>query len=211
VNLPNDFDYSLGGALMGRPARGGPTCEACPAIDVRRWHREGRLRSGQDFPCAWTWGGGAPFASINVRTEAEAVLLMFCSQVSPDSELKSIKQRVPINWTPCRLGGRRAWFRCDAYLDGRHCGRRVALLYAAGELFACRRCCGLAYASQRESMPYRGLGKAQKIRMQLGGSGNMFDAFPERPKGMHRRTYIRLRHSHDAAAARCGIGLTRTF
>jgi hypothetical protein len=25
--------------------------------------------------------------------------------------------------------------------------------------------------------------------MQLGGSGNMFDDFPQKPKGMHRRTY----------------------
>jgi len=99
---------------------------------------------------------------------------------------------LPITWTACHLGGGRAWFRCNVSSNGRFCGRRVALLYAAGELFACRHCYGLAYASQREPMRRRGLGKAQKIRMQLGGSGNMFDDFPQKPKGMHRRTYIRL-------------------
>jgi hypothetical protein len=148
-----------------------------------------------------------PFGSISVRTELDAVVLMFRSRTSPDSEWKSVEQRVPITWTPCRLGGRRAWFRCLAYSDGRYCGRRVGLLYAAGELFACRRCYGLAYASQRESLRHRGLGKARKIRARLGGSANMFDAFPDRPKGMHWRTYVRLRQSHAVAAARSTTSL----
>lgn len=34
----------------------------------------------------------------------------------------------------------RRWFVCSVHANGRYCGRRVALLYLAGELFACRRC-----------------------------------------------------------------------
>jgi hypothetical protein len=132
---------------------------------------------------------------------------MFRSRTSEGSEWKAIEQRVPITWTACHLGGRRAWFRCTVYSSGRYCGRRVALLYSAGELFACRHCYGLAYASQHEALRYRGLGKAQKIRMRLGGSGNMFDAFPDKPRGMHWRTYDRLRHNHDVAEARSTTGL----
>jgi hypothetical protein len=64
-------------------------------------------------------------------------------------------------------------FVCSVYSGSRYCGRRAALLYGAGKLFACRRCYGLAYASQHEGLHHRGLGKAQKIRMQLGGSPNM--------------------------------------
>jgi len=41
-------------------------------------------------------------------------------------------------------------------------GRRSALLYGTGELFACRHCYGLTYASQREPLYPRGLGKAQR-------------------------------------------------
>jgi hypothetical protein len=93
--------------------------------------------------------------------------------------------------------------------NDQYCGRRVALLYGAGELFACRHCYDLAYESQQESLRYRGLGKAQKIRMRLGGGVNMFDDFPGKPKGMHWRTYVRLRHSHDIAEQRSTIGLTQ--
>jgi hypothetical protein len=50
-------------------------------------------------------------------------------------------------------------------------------------------------------------GKAQKIRMRLGGSPNMLQEFPDKPKGMHWRTYDRLRRSHDLAEARSTLGL----
>jgi hypothetical protein len=92
-------------------------------------------------------------------------------------------------------------------LGGRYCGRRVALLYGAGELFACRRCYRLAYASQHEPPHPRGLGTAQKIRERLGGSPNMFDEFPDKPRGMHWRTYDRLRRLHEVAEERSAIGL----
>jgi hypothetical protein len=184
---------------MARPAYGGrTTCESCKSIDVRRWHREGRLGAGQSFSCSWT-RASAPSGSISVRTHADAVVLAFRHQSWGDTEWQSVEQRVAITWTACHLGGRRPWFTCPAHFSGKYCGRRVALLYLDGKLFACRRCCGLAYASQQESLWGRGLGKAQKIRMQLGGSPNPLEAFPDRPKRMHWKTYDRLRRAHDLA------------
>jgi hypothetical protein len=90
--------------------------------------------------------------------------------------------------------------------------RRAALVCVFGRLerrvlFACRHCYRLAYASQQESAHQRGLGKSQKIRMRLGGSPNMLEEFPDKPKGMHRRTYERWRRAHDAAEERSTIGL----
>ena len=83
----------------------------------------------------------------------------------------------------------------------------LALLYAAGELFACRHCYGLAYESQQESLYHQGIGQAQKIRMRLGGSGDMSGPFPDRPKGMHWGTYERFCRLHDAAEECSTIGL----
>ena len=118
------------------------------------------------------------------------------------------KQQFPVVWTPCRFGGDRPWFVCSVYANGTYCGRQVTKLYNAGRLFACRHCSRLAYASQQESAHDRGLRKAQTIRMRLGGSANMLDDFPEKPKGMHWRTYERLCRVHDAAQARSIVGLT---
>jgi hypothetical protein len=182
------------------------TCESCKSIDVRRWHRQGRLRPGQYFSWSWTCGG-EPSGSINVRTETDAVVLMYRSRSYGENDWKSVQQRVPITWTACHIGGRRPWFECVVYSTGRYCGRRVAVLYGAGKFFACRRCYDLAYASQHEALHHRGLGKAQKIRMRLGGSPNMLEPFPDKPKGMHWRTYEQLRSSYDLAEARSTCGL----
>jgi hypothetical protein len=117
----------------------------------------------------------------------------FSTFVSPTSS----EQLIPIVWTKCPRGGRRPWFLCEP--PGRYCGRRVALLYSGGELFACRRCYGLAYESQQQSEFLRGLRKAQKIRVRLGGSPNLLHPLPEKPKGMHWRSYRRIKRVYETA------------
>ena len=76
------------------------------AIDVREWKRRGLLRPGQMFPVSWN-RAGVPCGSISVRTESDAVVLIFRSQHPGETEWKSTEQRVPILWTACHLGGRR--------------------------------------------------------------------------------------------------------
>jgi len=146
-------------------------------------------------------------ASISVETERHRVALKYRTRRYGE-DWASVKQQFPVAWTPCRFGGERPWFICSVYANGTYCGRQVTKLYQAGRLFACRQCSGLAYVSQQESAHDRGLLKAQRIRMRLGGTANMLDDFPEKPKGMHWRTYERLRRAHDAAQARSIIGLT---
>lgn len=68
---------------------------------------------------------------------------------------------MPLVWTRCHLGGARPWFRCNASVGGRACGRRVAKLYLRGHVFACRQCYGLAYASQSET---RGIARSAKVK-----------------------------------------------
>jgi hypothetical protein len=175
---------------------------------VLNWHRRGYLRSPQWFSWAWS-RDGEHVASINVQSEHHSVTLKYRSR-SYGEDWSDVEQRVAIIWTPCRFGGERPWLVCSVASNGVYCGRRVIKLYGAGRLFACRHCYRLAYTSQQESANQRGLLKAQKIRMRLGGSPSMFDEFPDKPKGVHWRTYHRLRRLHDVAEERSNIGLMRS-
>ena len=192
---------------MARYAGGGKTTvESCRCIDVLDWHRRGCLRPPRLFSWAWAQDGKR-VASINVVTERHRVTLKYRSR-SYGEGLTEVEQQFPVAWTQCRFGGNRPWFVCSVYANGSYCGRQIAKLYQAGRLFACRHCSRLAYASQQESAHERGLRKAQGIRMRLGGTANMLDDFPKKPKGMHWRTYERLCRVHDAAQARLTIGMT---
>jgi hypothetical protein len=59
--------------------------------------------------------------------------------------------------------------------------------------FASREAHRLSYRSQGESDLFRGITRAQNIRARLGGNLSIYAPFPPRPRGMHRRTYERLR------------------
>jgi len=180
----------MGGPGSGNWERFGtkPLVEDCYSVDVNRWRREGLLRPGLYFSWAWRDGRGDVRASIGVKTLPGAVELAYT--VTPrGGEPEEIRYRVPLAWTPCNYGGERPWFVCP----GRGCGRRAAKLYLKGRYFLCRRCHGLAYESQREDRLSRLISKAQKIRRRLGGPAGLVYPFPEKPKGMHWRTYSRLR------------------
>jgi hypothetical protein len=191
---------------MARYADGGKaTIEGCRSIDVLEWHRRGYLQSPRWFSWVWTTDGER-VASINVETQRRSVTLKYRSR-SYGEDWSDVVQPVAITWTPCRFGGERPWFVCSVAANGVYCGRRVTKLYGAGRLFACRHCYRLTYASQQESAHHRGPGKSQKIRMRLGGSPNMLEKFPRKPRGMHWRTYRRWRRVHDVAEVRSSIGL----
>jgi hypothetical protein len=108
-------------------------------------------------------------------------------------ELRDIEEAVWLDTKPCGFQGQRLQFICPG------CGRRIAELYPDGVHFRCRKCCGLGYRSQRKGREARGLEKAARIKQQLGGSGAYADPVPERPKGMHRRTYERLCNEAEKA------------
>jgi hypothetical protein len=100
---------------------------------------------------------------------------------------------VYLTTTPCHMGGERHWFLCPA----RGCGQRVAVLYGGG-IFACRKCCQLAYPSQREDTGDRAARRADRIRDRLRWpSGILQGSGWGKPKDMHWRTYERLCAEHD--------------
>ena len=105
---------------------------------------------------------------------------------------EEVKQVVYLTATKCNLGGWRQWFVCPS------CGRRCGKLYIA-KSFGCQKCYKILYASQSDWRNDGYLVKAQNIRRKLGGSVNMMEPFPDRPKGMHHKTYRKLHAQHYKA------------
>ena len=149
---------------------------------------------------SWT-RGGEPYDYASVHVETDSVVLFFRLQSPGKVGWIDAEQRVPIVWTACHFGGRRPWFVCTSHSDAGYCGQSAAILYRAGDAFACRRCYGLNYSSQHESPRLRCISRSRKIRMRLGGSESLLEPFPPRPRGMQQRTYKRLRARGEAADA----------
>ena len=103
-----------------------------------------------------------------------------------NGEPENVENVIPLTWTSPNYGGARPWFACP------HCLRRVGILALAGRAFLCRRCLGLAYEVQRERRSDRLMRKRDKLEARLRPDGG-------KPKGMHWRTYERIREQADAA------------
>lgn len=156
------------------------------------------VNSGTVFECSWIGGPGEPKSSIGIQVGRGQLTLHYRYSTNEHNG-QDIRDMVPISWTPCHYGGRRPWFLCPGFSNGRPCDRRVAKIFLRNGRFLCRRCHGLAYPSQTVTVKDRPLTRAQNIRMRLGGSANMTEPFPWKPKGMHWRTYWRWSDKgHDA-------------
>jgi len=182
----------MGGIGSGRRDHSGAknTTNHYRHIDVRTWRREDLLDPQQAF--VWQWQRhGEVVASIQVRTETDR-LILFYRHSSRSSDWEDKRYPVYLDWTKCHLGGKRPWFLCPA--PG--CGRRVAILYS-GAIFACRQCCQLAYASQRETRGDRAIRRADRIRHKLDWDPGVLNGSGWKPKRMHWRTFHRLTAQHD--------------
>jgi hypothetical protein len=191
----------MGGIGSGRRYQGGKsTTSDYHALDVRRMQRDGLLAAGKSFGWSWT-RNGEKVASINVRTEADRVILDYRHQ-SGGGEWKSENYPVRVEWTFCNYGGSRAWFLCPA----RGCGRRVAIIFG-GSIFACRHCHKLAYQCQREMDDDRAMRRADSIRRRLGWEAGIANPEGGKPKGMHWRTFERLKAEYAAFANASWAGM----
>jgi DNA-directed RNA polymerase subunit RPC12/RpoP len=151
------------------------TVEHCQSFDVHVLYRMGALREPL---VSYPWVGLRWPGLVRLTTNKWRV----------DVEFRGgALQRIPLVWSRCHFGGFRPWFKCA------RCNRQVGKLYNTGASLTCRRCLDLWYASQRRGVKSRHYLKALKLRLRLNGVANLRDPMPERPKGMHKRTYERLR------------------
>jgi hypothetical protein len=147
---------------------------ATDCIDVSDLSRIGALEGG------WvTIRTGIRWPAIRtMRAARYRILIELHNQTRP--------QQIGISWTPCHFGGWRPWMHCP------YCEKRVAKLLKGMGGYFCRACIGNPlYASQAKSTHGRRHFEICKIRLQLNGNASPLKPFPERPRGMHRKTYER--------------------
>jgi hypothetical protein len=157
---------------------------------VNRLQKAGYLSPGWSGGWQWT-RDGERVAWISLRAGASCLNLTYRVRVA-GGEWQDVEETVHIVRIPCRFGGARPYFICPGVVNGITCGRRVTKLHGAGRYFLCRHCYRLAYASQNEGEWDRALRRANKIMRRLGGEPGLVSRFPDRPKGMWKRTYERL-------------------
>ena len=78
-------------------------------------------------------------------------LHLSCSIMQSNGERKDLGYYVDLVTTKCGFGGERFWFLCPITIDGKPCGKRVAVLYKGNDFFGCRECHNLTYKSQKLS------------------------------------------------------------
>ena len=181
----------MGGRGSGRRSSycGKPETNDSMPLDIRKLARAGVLMPGLSF--SWPWlVNNRQEAGISIRVDLHRYSMVLAYRVKSTGEL--VEQRVHTQSSACHLGGERRWFTCP------RCSKRVAVLYAPGKYFACRKCYGLGYATQKEGVGDRASTKADKLRKRMGWEAGILNGDGSKPKGMHWKTYQQLKSRHDA-------------
>ncbi|MCQ8184870.1 hypothetical protein [Parvularcula maris] len=164
--------------------------------DLRRWGVLDHLKSeGGGFRAGTlTWSrGGHTHSTISYQVDEDAFTLIYRTR-RPGEEWQDKRQRIGWAFTGQKMGGQRRWFSCPS------CHARARVLY--GSPFACRSCHQATYESQYERFRVPGLASAMRVREKLGSDDGILDFFPPKPKGMHQKTYDRLRQADWQVAER---------
>jgi hypothetical protein len=195
----------MGGRGSGRPAGLGLAVDLCHrthSIDLDWLRRQKLLNPGRWSTLTWSVRGEKT-GSIRFTLNDHGVLLRYRTR-SRGEEWRDVEEVVPLVRSETNFSGQREWFQCLS------CQRRCRILYG-GTLFRCRRCQGLRYETQYEPLFARAATRAIKIRDKLGGNGGIDDPFPPKPKGMHWRTYERLRAQAERCERIWAVGVAGAF
>lgn len=175
----------MGGIGSGNMWRSGnrDTCESYTHIELPFLRKRGMLQPGYYGTLSWK-RGGQPSGNIRFPMHKDAMELIYKFRVQGANEWQDVNEAVSFAYTQQHIGGRRRWFVCLS------CGCKCSVLHG-GTHYRCRKCWNLAYQSQHGSPFQRALSQAQNFRRRFGGSPCTDDPLPDKPKGMHWRTYER--------------------
>ena len=168
------------------------------------------------YRCSW---GSGPYINVSdmksdgtlepgdhmLVFDCDAILRDIVITIGPDRrELTAIyrwndsnnvtRVSVALDWRPCRFGGLRAYFICPG------CQRCTVNLAVWASGLRCGPCANVTYQKRWDTDLTRRVKAANEVSAKLGCS-TWIDK-PERPKGMHRRTFERLLCERDRRIAK---------
>lgn len=156
-------------------------------LNVRWMNKHGLLKSKGVKTINWSCNG-KPWGKMEVLVEEDCLHLIY-KESRNDGPWKERDIVINLLKTPCRFGGYQYWFECPV------CRRRVCTVYLS-DTWCCRHCGHLAYPSENEDELERLRNKALMLKEKLGGE------YWIKPKGMHQKTYDRLREAFLEAEAK---------
>lgn len=159
------------------------------AVDLAYLNRNKLLQIGHTGTLSWS-RGGERMGWIGYSVERDGLRLDYKTRSWGENEWQSVNELTPFTFTQTQFGGERCWLQCLA------CGMRCRIIYG-GDHFRCRKCHNLKYETQYEQPWARAFTKIQKVRLQLGGTANMSEIFPPKPKSMHWKTYWQLKEQDE--------------
>jgi hypothetical protein len=134
---------------------------------------------GHPYSLQWS-RYGEKVASVTFTVTDSSIRFRYAFKDWRDGPV-DVDKTIPFTLTPCYFGGHRKWFLCG-------CGRKVATIFIHDQWIACRHCFHAVYPSQREGADAidRKWRKISKLQDKLRDGWC-------RPKGMHMRTYDRIK------------------
>lgn len=167
------------------------TTDGIKKIDIRYLNKNRLLKPGYFGNLSWKQGEESA-GKVGFIVHDDHLMIKYKIR-SNGCYWQDVEQRIKFDSTQCNYGGSRRWFLCP------HCSKRVALLYGAGISFFCRHCYDLSYDCRNEDYTDRMRRKSRKLRSLLGASDDLFEPVLFKPKGMHQKTFDRLRKTEYAA------------
>ena len=189
---------AMGGYGSGRRGWSKHKADSCLAIDIRALRKSGDLgRPGAQRSFGLYTASGNCLASCIVEIGDGYIIVGWRvrdRRGDQEQEWQPKVCRVIFEPMPCNFGGSRQWFICPNW----QCGRRVTTAYIVDGELGCRHCHKLVYACQAETDTRRAQGRQRKIRRRLNMGPSLYEPIVCKPKGMHWRTFRRLRDQADA-------------
>ena len=160
------------------------TGEKC-RLDVNSLRKEGYF--DWPFPRQITWStNGIVQLDLSVRYQTGTLYLRDAT-ASGCHDADRYRQQIELITRAQAVGGQTKLFQCPC------CYKARAHLYLHDPFFICRECAGLTYKSRRERNPRRAFRKWDKLSKRLGGIGMDEWYWAQKPKGMHKKTFERLK------------------